>query len=185
MKWQRGNNGRVLGFDGENCKPVVVNCFLDEDVVRNLDHGFLHTMAGSNTFHAQTMAISDVLRGKDRQRAAKLENEIRQALRAGEVDLQTFKAISAVAKGFGQPLEVGLQGGGFEGLGKIGHDGDVEAGIGGAVRLPGAVPTGPRRKSRDCRWRPRDSHRLGESACLCFDEAFAAPGTAPVGWRWR
>lgn len=63
-----------------------------------LDHGFLHTMAGSNTFHAQTMAISDVLRGKDRQRAAKLENEIRQALRAGKFDVVVMDAPPAGAK---------------------------------------------------------------------------------------
>lgn len=40
-----------------------------------------------------------------------------QALKAGEVDLDTFKAISAVAKGFGQSVEVGHQGGGAGGGG--------------------------------------------------------------------
>jgi hypothetical protein len=62
-----------------------------------LDHGFLHTMAGSNTFHAHTMAISDVLRGKDREMAAKLEGEIRQALRAGKFDAVVVDAKPAGA----------------------------------------------------------------------------------------
>jgi hypothetical protein len=39
-----------------------------------------------------------------------------QAIKAGEVDLATFKAISAVAKGFGEKPIVGPQGGGAPGL---------------------------------------------------------------------
>lgn len=38
-----------------------------------------------------------------------------QAIKAGEVDLATFKAISAVAKGFGERAIVGTQGGGGSG----------------------------------------------------------------------
>ena len=77
------------------------------------DHGFLHTMAGSNTFHAHTMAISDVLRGKDRKGAGKLEDEIRQALRAGKFDVVVVDAVpegttllvqtQARKQGFGLP----------------------------------------------------------------------------------
>jgi hypothetical protein len=77
------------------------------------NHGFLQTMAGSNTFHAHMMAMSDVLRGKDRGVAAKLEGEIRQALRTGKFDvlvvdaapegMASYVRILAKKHGFGIP----------------------------------------------------------------------------------
>ncbi len=51
------------------------------------DHGFLHAMAGRNTFHAHSMALCDVLRGDNEKIGDKLQDEIRQAIQGRKYEV--------------------------------------------------------------------------------------------------
>jgi hypothetical protein len=74
---------------------------LDGDVLMP-EHGFLHTLAGRNTYHAQSGALAAVLQGTDRRMTDDLLDAFRRAIRARRYDVLVLDELRCGIPGFGQ-----------------------------------------------------------------------------------